>query len=254
MLILLSPAKGQQFDNQIFNDLTSSPFLSDSQKIINEAKKLDLEQVQKLMKTNEKISSDTIENFSNWSIDGDTAKQTDALSGFTGPAFKALDSQSLSKESVERSEKQLIILSGLYGVLHSRNRLMPYRLEMGLSFKPDNVNNLTKFWKDKITSYLSGFCLEQKHDSIINLASNEYSKAIDFKTMSIPVITIEFKEKKGDVYKAISSFAKQARGTMARYILTNNPQSHEELKLFTEKGYQFSDELSTTDKWCFIRE
>lgn len=252
MLILLSPAKTQQFKKSRCATLTNSPFISESKLIINSLKSLSVEDIQTLMKVKEPLAQSTFDSIHKWNETGIDVEQVDALSGFSGPAFKALDPQTLSAAAVERAKKELIILSGLYGVLHADSRFMPYRLEMGLPYKPDGVHSLTKYWQPKISSYIEKYCADNGIDCIVNLASSEYSKAVSINTL--PFITADFRELRNGKLKSISSYAKQARGLMARYILETGARSIEDLRGFNLSGYSFSAENSSDTSITFIRE
>ena len=87
----------------------------------------------------------------------------------------------------------------------------------------------------------------------MNLASNEYSKAIDKKTLNANILDIVFKEKKGDTYKVIGIYAKRARGLMVNYIIRNRLDKPEDLKDFTDEGYRFDKSLSSDSSWVFLR-
>lgn len=254
MLILLSPAKTQQFAVSRYPSVTVSPFIEESSSIIKALKSLTVRAIETVMKVKEPLARSTYESIHKWNGEGIDVDQVDALSGFSGPAFKALDPQTLSNEAAERAKSQLIILSGLYGVLHAENRFMPYRLEMGLSFKPDGKTSLTKYWQPKISSYISSYCKNEGINFIINLASTEYSKTVVINDPALSFITVDFKEMREGKLKSISSYAKHARGLMARYILENGVKSPDELRKFDLEGYAFSSENSSETLLTFIRE
>jgi hypothetical protein len=113
------------------------------------------------------------------------------------------------------------------------------------------VKNLYHFWGKKLAQQLN---LELgKEDVIINLASAEYFKAIDKKTLKSTVITPVFKEFKNGEYKIVMMYAKHARGAMARYIVKNKIETAEELKLYEVDGYSFDVNQSTDSEWVFTR-
>ena len=143
------------------------------------------------------------------------------------------------------------ILSGLYGLLKPTDLMQPYRLEMGTKFPIGAKKNLYEFWKKDITNALNE---ELEDDELfLNLASNEYFKAIDTKSLKVPVITANFKEFKNGQYKMISFFAKAARGMMARYIVDTNAKTIDDLKGFNYEGYNFSEPMSSEKELIFIR-
>ena len=132
--------------------------------------------------------------------------------------------------------------------------MQAYRLEMGT--KLDNVrgDNLYHFWGDIITDELNKVLLDQKDDVLINLASNEYFKAVKKKSLKATIITPQFKDWKNDQYKMISFFAKKARGLMARYIIQNKLTNIEQLKEFDLAGYQFNSAMSNGNDYVFTRK
>ncbi|RZV54031.1 MAG: peroxide stress protein YaaA, partial [Flavobacteriaceae bacterium] len=143
------------------------------------------------------------------------------------------------------------ILSGLYGVLKPLDLIQPYRLEMSTKMKVGVKKNLYEFWRKKITQILND---ELEEDELfLNLASNEYFKAIDTKALKVPVITATFKDYKNGEYKSIMTYAKLARGYMTRYIVDTDANTIEDIKGFNYEGYGYSEELSGDHELVFIR-
>ena len=152
---------------------------------------------------------------------------------------------------LDAAQQHIRILSGLYGVLRPLDLLQPYRLEMGINLKAVGKQSLYGFWRkliaDRLNEELGGKGL------LINLASNEYFKAIDLKSIKGKLVNIEFRENKPDGLKVIPILSKRARGLMARYAIKNKIKDPVQLKLFDYEGYMYSDPLSTESKWVFIR-
>lgn len=171
---------------------------------------------------------------------------------FTGEVYRGLSVETLSAAELEKAQKNLRILSGMYGLLKPMDLIHPYRLEMGTRWNiKENVSNLYQFWGDKLTKSL--LKETDKGEAIINLASNEYNKAINWKSVKNPVVTPVFKEFKNGEYKIVMVFAKHARGAMARYIIRNEIQNPEELKAYNVDGYAFDEKLSSDQEWVFTR-
>ena len=93
----------------------------------------------------------------------------------------------------------------------------------------------------------------EEGELFVNLASQEYFKAIDVKVLKVPVIHVDFKEFKNGQYKTIAIFAKRARGYMTRYIIENAVETTEGLKTFSTDGYAYDANLSTDTKLVFTR-
>ena len=132
--------------------------------------------------------------------------------------------------------------------------MQAYRLEMGTSLKTVRGSNLYRFWDEKITKLINKDLKELDSDLVVNLASNEYFKAVDKKTLNLDVITPQFKDWKNGQYKMISFYAKKARGLMARYAISNKITEVEAIKQFDLDGYQFNSDLSKGNDWVFTRK
>ena len=175
-----------------------------------------------------------------------------AVTVFTGEVYKGLDVDTFTKKDFEHAQKQLRILSGMYGILRPLDLMYPYRLEMGTKWAiTPKTKNLYQFWGKRLADYLNEEIAEG--EVIINLASNEYFKAIDKKTINARVITPIFKELKGDQFKVVMMYAKHARGAMARDIIKQQYSSSEDLKGYNVDGYSYNEQLSTADEWVFVR-
>jgi cytoplasmic iron level regulating protein YaaA (DUF328/UPF0246 family) len=125
---------------------------------------------------------------------------------------------------------------------------------MGLKFANQRGKNLYEFWGEQLTDTLNADLVSAKTDVLINLASNEYFKAVKPKLLNADIITPQFKDLKNGQYKMISFFAKKARGVMARYIIDNRITEPEALKSFSEAGYYYCDAQSQGDQWVFLRD
>ena len=174
-----------------------------------------------------------------------------ALFAYDGDVYEGLDAYSLSETQIDKLQESLRILSGLYGVLKPLDLIAPYRLEMGIKLPIGKAANLYAFWKEKITQALNNEL--QEGELFINLASEEYFKAIDTTKLKVPVITPVFKDYKGDTLKIISFYAKKARGRMVRFLAENEIHSVEDLKGFNADGYAFAEKFSEGNTLVFIR-
>ena len=178
-------------------------------------------------------------------------KARPALFAYDGDVYEGLDAYSLSEMQIDKLQGSLRILSGLYGVLKPLDLIAPYRLEMGIKLAVGKASNLYAFWKEKITQALNEEL--EEGELFINLASEEYFKAIDTTKLKVPVITPVFKDYKGDSLKIVSFYAKKARGRMVRYLAENDIRSAEDLKGFNADGYAFAEQFSSGNTLVFIR-
>src|SRR5690606_15443066 len=151
------------------------------------------------------------------------------------------------------AQKHLRILSGLYGLLRPLDLIQPYRLEMGTRFSNARGKNLYQFWGDTLTESLNRELAAHKNPVVVNLASNEYFKAINRDLLKAEVITPVFKDYKNGQYKVVSFFAKKARGMMSAYIIQRQLVDIRAIKCFDSEGYRFSEENSSTHEWVFKR-
>ncbi len=254
MLVLLSPAKTLDFESPPTVAAHSKPrFLKDSQQLIDQIKSLDAEQVGQLMSVSEKISELNVQRFNAWKTPFTVKNAKPAAMAFRGDVYTGLDADTLSADDFDFAQTRLRILSGLYGVLKPLDLIQPYRLEMGTRFKTDRGANLYSFWGEQLTNSLNKELRASQGDTVVNLASNEYFKAVKKKQLKAELITPVFKDWKNGQYKMISFFAKKARGMMARYVVDNRLDSPAALKDFEYGGYAYSAAESTEHDWVFLR-
>ncbi len=254
MLIVLSPAKTLDFNTiepQI--ELSSPKFIDDAAVLIKELVKYDAQSIANLMKISAKLSDLNMIRFQEWNTNH-TEDSCAAISAFKGDVYQGLNAETLNIEQLNYLNKTVRILSGLYGVLKPFDALKAYRLEMGTKLPNPRGKNLYDFWGQKIANEINQSIEHSAGEKVlVNLASNEYFKSIDKKTLKYPIITPVFKDYKNGKYKIISFYAKKARGLMTRFAAQQNITEVEQLKTFNEANYEFNYQLSTDDNWVFIR-
>lgn len=228
---------------------TLSPFEKESAALIKELKKLKTTDIQNLMKVSPKIAELNAERFNKWKLPFSADNAKAAVFAFKGDVYTGLEAETFNEEQLLFAQEKLSMLSGLYGLLRPLDLMQAYRLEMGTKFANKKGKNLYEFWGTKITQEIN----RRETDVLINLASNEYFKAVDKKTLKAEIITPIFKDEKNGVLKVISFFAKKARGMMAKFIIQNHISNVEDIKNFNLGGYAFSEALSTDKEWVFTR-
>lgn len=254
MIITLSPSKGQDFETPTASDIHTLPDqLKDSQLLINEAKKLNSEDVSQLMDVSENISNLNVQRFQDWNSDFNTKNAKAALFAFKGDVYSGIQKDKYSDDDLAYAQNHLRILSGLYGALRPMDLIQPYRLEMKTRLKNPRGDNLYQFWGDKITQQLNESLKDQTEKVLVNLASNEYFKSVKPKILDGRILSVNFKETKDDKTRVIAIFAKKARGMMADFILRNRIEYIEDIKDFGADGYKFNQKESTDDNWVFSR-
>ena len=254
MLVVISPAKSLDFDSKpVTKEYSQASFLKESRQINTALKKLLPKDLSTLMSISDKLGELNFERNQQWKtpFTPDNAKQ--AILAFSGDVYQGLDAASFSEREFEVAQRKIRILSGLYGVLKPLDLIQAYRLEMGTKFRIEGSKNLYGFWQDQITKAINND-LSDLGGPLINLASNEYFKAIDKKKIKSEIITPAFKDLKNGQYKMISFYAKRARGLMSRFIVQNNIEKDEDLRAFDLDGYYYNNELSKDKNWVFTRD
>ena len=93
---------------------------------------------------------------------------------------------------------------------------------------------------------------------LVNLASQEYFRAVSRKALKARTIDCVFEDWNGGSggggqYKVIGFFAKRARGLMARHAVTRRIATPEGLRSFDAEGYAWAAAASTPDRLVFRR-
>ncbi|XCF05739.1 peroxide stress protein YaaA [Tamlana crocina] len=252
MKLVLSPAKSLDFESKLPTErYTEAQFLKQSERLNKLLKKKSAKSLSKLMSISDALGQLNYERNQSWELPFTTDNARPAVYAFSGDVYKGLDAYTIPEEKMDKLQNTVRILSGLYGLLKPTDLIQPYRLEMGTKMPVGAKKNLYEFWKKDITKALNE---ELEDDELfLNLASNEYFKAVDKKALKVPVVTANFKDLKNGEYKVISFFAKEARGLMARYIVDTNAQNVDDLKGFNYQGYSFSEPMSKDNDLVFIR-
>lgn len=255
MLLVISPAKTLDFETPWKVSKTTEPdFLALSQTLITDLKKLSPHDISALMSVSDKIGSLNFDRFHAWQQPFTAANAKPAVLAFKGDVYTGLEAESFDKAAMAFAQKHLRILSGLYGLLRPLDLMQAYRLEMGTKFENAVGRDLYAFWDDKITQALNAQLKASRSDVLVNLASNEYFRAVKKSQLSAPIITPVFKDYKNGQYKIISFFAKKARGLMAAYVIKNQITDVGALKAFDTDGYRFDASSSNANEWVFKRK
>ena len=249
MLAIISPSKTQDFSQCDIDIFSQTRQIESSNELIGILKNKSKSQIAKLMSISEKLSELNFDRFQNFQLPFTLENAKQAILAFKGDVYNGINAPELSHEDLEFAQGKVRMLSGLYGVIRPLDLIQPYRLEMGTKLSNEKGSDLYDYWGSDISSVLN----EDEPDLIVNLASNEYSKAIDKKTLNADILDIVFKDKKGDTYKVIGIYAKRARGLMVNYIIRNRLDKPEDLKDFIDEGYRFDKSLSSDSSWVFLR-
>ncbi|AFK63424.1 hypothetical protein TKWG_17640 [Advenella kashmirensis WT001] len=255
MLFLLSPAKKLDYDSPVSTNTHTQPlFIKRSAELIKVLKTKSADDIAGLMKLSAALSELNVQRYAEWKPKFDQKNARQAVLAFNGDVYEGLAAETLTESQLAWAQEHVAILSGLYGVLRPLDLMQPYRLEMGTRLQTARGKNLYEFWGSEIAQYLNERLADQTSRIVINLASEEYFKAVDGKTLDARVIQCVFQDYKNGVYKIISFNAKRARGLMARFAIETKAKTPAALKKFNEQGYAFAAEESTEDKLVFRRK
>ena len=255
MLIVISPAKTLDYDTAAVTQHYSQPaYLDHAQQLINRARRYSALDIAEIMAVSAKIAELNFDRFEAWHTPFTPGNAKQAVLAFKGDVYSGLDAATFSEADFEFAQQHLRILSGLYGLLRPLDLMQAYRLEMGRKIDTDRGKNLYEFWGNIITDGINQQLAESGSKHLINLASNEYFKAVKSKQLKGEIITPEFKDYKNGSYKMMGVYAKKARGQLSRYIIQNQLSDVEQIKGFNEDGYAFNDEMSKANTWVFSRK
>ena len=252
MKVLLSPAKSLDFKSKLPTEKNSFLCFEKEAEYLNSILKTKSpKDLSELMGVSSKIADLNYERNHEWSLPFTKKNSRQAVYAFSGDVYKGLDAYSINTNKIDFMDSTVRIISGLYGIIKPLDLIQPYRLEMGTKLSFDSNKNLYDYWREKITNQLNSELSE--NEPVLNLASNEYFKAIDTKVIRSDVYSANFKQLKNGEYKIIAIFSKKARGMMTRFIIDNKITEIKDLKMFDYDGYTFSENLSDHKNLVFVR-
>lgn len=254
MLFLLSPAKKLDYDSPVHVQTHTQPlFVDQAAALIKVLKTKSADDIAELMSLSQALAELNVGRYASWKkkFTQDNARQ--AVLAFNGDVYEGLEASSLSARQLDWAQDHVVILSGLYGALRPLDLMQPYRLEMGTRLQTSKGKNLYEYWGGAIAGYLNERQEGEKTPVIVNLASEEYFKVVDLKTLRARVVQCVFQDWKNGAWKVISFHAKRARGLMARYAIEHKINKPEGLQAFDSEGYAFDASASSADKLVFRR-
>ena len=253
MLTVISPAKRLDLTPVDLSLATEPLFHKDAHTLVKAARKLTQADLRRLMSISEPLAKLNAERFKAFNLDGQSNSAKPAALTFDGDVYWGLEAKSMSDDELSYAQDHLRILSGLYGVLRPMDSMQAYRLEMGTKLATKRGKSLYDFWGTTIADTLNADMSDHNDKTIVNLASNEYFKAVDKKSISSPVITAKFLNVKDGQARALMYYAKFGRGLMARWIMQNRVDRAEGLKDFNLDGYKLDKKESSETELVFKR-
>lgn len=255
MLMILSPAKTLDYQTPPVIDRATQPeLLPRAGELVADARKLGPAGLRRLMGISDKLARLNHQRFLDWQQPFTPANAKQALLAFRGDVYSGLDADTMTADDFDYAQEHLRVLSGLYGLLRPLDLMQPYRLEMGLKFANSGGNDLYEFWGDDITGRLNDQLRAIDSEVLLNLASNEYFRAVNPGALAGRVIAPVFKDLSRGQYRVISFFAKRARGQMARYVIDRRLQDPAGLQQFQGGGYRYNPSLSSAERPVFTRD
>lgn len=245
MRMILSPTKKMQSGSGKDRVLHRPQFLEETVQLWEVLREFASYELESAFRINPQLALQAACDFQDFSPE---AKGEAALFSYIGLAFSNLQPETFSEEELRFCDETLRILSGFYGLVRPLDGIQPYRLEMGCKLQFDG-KNLYQFWGDKLYR-----ALFEQGDTVLNLASKEYSKAITpYLQPKDRWITCEFLTYRKGKLATVATSAKMARGQMARFIVQNHITAPENVQAFSWDGYAFEAEQSKEDCYVFVK-
>lgn len=253
MKFIVSPAKSLNQEDQLPTDQYTKPVFEETAAQINrKLARMTKDEIAELMSISDKLADLNYGRYQSFDEKHTPKNSRPSIYMFDGDVYSGIDAYSIPKDKIENLQNSLRILSGMYGVLRPLDLIQPYRLEMGTKLAIESNDNLYELWQEKVTSQLNSELKEG--ELFVNLASQEYFKAVNSKKLKAEIISPVFKDFKNGKLKIISFYAKKARGLMVRYIIDHEVETLEGIKSFTYEDYHFSEEHTQKDSEpVFIR-
>jgi cytoplasmic iron level regulating protein YaaA (DUF328/UPF0246 family) len=254
MITLISPAKTLDFESPTVEKTCTEPeFLFLSNSLIAGLSKLTIDEISKLMGISEKLAVLNSERYKSWNIKHEYTNAKQAILAFKGDVYEGMKAWDYTKEDFIYAQKNLRMLSGLYGLLRPLDLIQPHRLEMGTVYANPAGKDLYAFWGDRLCKTINRELKASGSKFLINLASQEYFKSTQPKNLEGQIISPVFKDEKNGKFKIISFYAKKARGMMASHLIKNRIDSMDGLRKFNDSGYEFEPSESTDLQPVFLR-
>ncbi len=254
MLFLLSPAKSLDFDTPAGTAAHTQPlFIAQAAELIGVLRQKSPQHIASLMSLSDTLAGLNAARYAAWVPKFTTKNAKQSVLAFNGDVYEGLDAKSLAAVDLKWLQEHVCILSGLYGVLRPLDYMQPYRLEMGTKLATPQGKDLYQFWGAQISDYLNTRLHKDAAPVVVNLASQEYFKAVDRKALQARVVECVFQEYRNGQYKIISFYAKRARGLMARFAALHRLSRPKQLESFDAEGYAFDRVASEPDRLVFRR-
>jgi len=250
MIILVSPAKTFNWKRKLpksaAKTATQPRFLNEASMIARSLRLYSQRGLGDILEVSDSLAELNYKRLKEWDKKHTEDNSRPALYAYYGDVFQELSLDKYDKKEIEYVRESLRIISGLYGYLSGTDVIQPYRAEMKLPIRLGSASSLVQFWKEKITRSLNEDINKGKHELVLNLASKEYAKAVEFSNIEAPVISVDFKQNVKGRIKNYGLLSKRARGHMLDYCITHQCKTIADLKKFNVEGYKLEKETKNT--------
>lgn len=247
-VMIVSPAKKMNVVEGPPYVASEPRFLERTERLMQAVQALSYDEAKALWKCSDKLATLNFERFHSMDL---SHNLTAACVAYEGIQYQHLAPQVMSDRELSFLDSHLRILSGFYGMLRPTNGVVPYRLEMQAKLAVDGSRDLYAFWGTALAQALA-----EEADTLVNLASVEYAKAVvpHAPAFGMRVITCLFGQMVGSRFVQRSTEAKAARGTFARWCAEQEVSDVADFRDFSDRGYTFDESRSTADQLVFVRE
>jgi cytoplasmic iron level regulating protein YaaA (DUF328/UPF0246 family) len=257
MIALLSPAKSLDYESKLPTRKSSQPrMLERAEELVDVMRTKTVDEVADLMSISDDLAALNIARYHDFTTPFTRKNARPAVLAFAGDVYMGMNvRRRFGERDYTEAQKTVRILSGLYGVLRPLDLIQPYRLEMGSKLRTDRGDTLYEYWGGTITRMVNADLAESPGpDVVVNLASNEYFRAVRPDALEGRLISPRFLDADAyGEYRVVPFFAKRARGDMAAWMVVNRIRSARALRAFDGAGYRYDRDRSTPNEPAFIR-
>ena len=246
MRIIIAPARKMNTELDSLAPEGLPRFLDRTERLKAALQAMTPGELQKLWKCNDAIAALNVERLRDMDL---RRRLNPAVLAYEGIQYQYMAPGVFETGQFDYIREHLRILSAFYGLLRPFDGVVPYRLEMQAKLSVDGHRDLYGFWGSRLADQLAA-----ETDLVLNLASKEYSRAVEpHLPPTVRFLTCTFGDLKDGNIIEKGVLCKMARGRMVRWLAENNVTGSEDIKSFAELGYCFSDAHSTGDNYVFIR-
>ncbi|CAI8301246.1 MAG: Uncharacterised protein [Acidimicrobiales bacterium AG-410-I20] len=246
-LILIPPSEGKSSGgtqpcwletDQSFKNL-EAPRLQVVSSLIEAMKEPESDRAKLLGVKGKKVAEATLSN-----REIQKAETLPAIERYTGVLYDALNYSALSEGLKRKIDQQVVIFSGLWGIVKPKDLIPDYKLKMGA--KLPEIGVLSRFWKPHLTSALGETDISCVWDLLPGEHSAGWDPGIAQKRIRVKFLdeVIRDGEKK---LVSVSHWNKLLKGALVQYVVDKQLVDPDGLIDFSHpEGYVFAPDHSIT--------